>query len=103
MVGVNSRRPAVPLVAMIGVVGLGAMGSRIAARLLECGHPVMVWNRTAGKAAPLVACGAELAATPADVGASCQVVITMLADPLPCTPRFKVRPGSWPGSRRAPR
>ena len=66
---------------MIGVVGMGAMGSRIAGRLLDTGHPVVVWNRTAGKAAPLVALGAELAATPAELSASSEVVITMLADP----------------------
>jgi 3-hydroxyisobutyrate dehydrogenase-like beta-hydroxyacid dehydrogenase len=66
---------------MIGVVGLGAMGSRIAARLLEAGHPVVVWNRTGAKATPLVARGAELAGTPAELAASSQVVITMLADP----------------------
>ena len=66
---------------MIGVVGLGAMGSRIAARLLETGHPVVVWNRTPAKAAPLVALGAEHAATPAELAASSQVVITMVSDP----------------------
>jgi 3-hydroxyisobutyrate dehydrogenase-like beta-hydroxyacid dehydrogenase len=66
---------------MIGVVGLGAMGSRIAARLLETGRPVTVWNRTATRAAPLVALGAELAATPAELAASSRVVITMVSDP----------------------
>jgi 3-hydroxyisobutyrate dehydrogenase/2-hydroxy-3-oxopropionate reductase len=66
---------------MVGVVGLGAMGSRIAARLLETGHQVAVWNRTGEKAAPLAALGAELAATPADLAASSQVVITMVSDP----------------------
>jgi 3-hydroxyisobutyrate dehydrogenase-like beta-hydroxyacid dehydrogenase len=66
---------------MIGVVGLGAMGSRIAARLLETGHPVAVWNRTAAKAAPLVALGAQHAATPAELAASSRVVITMVSDP----------------------
>jgi 3-hydroxyisobutyrate dehydrogenase-like beta-hydroxyacid dehydrogenase len=66
---------------MIGVVGLGAMGSRIAARLLEAGHPVVVWNRTAAKAAPLVAHGAQHAATPAELAASSHVVITMVSDP----------------------
>jgi 3-hydroxyisobutyrate dehydrogenase-like beta-hydroxyacid dehydrogenase len=52
---------------MIGVVGLGAMGSRIAERLLETGHSVVVWNRDTGKAEPLVTRGAELAATPAEL------------------------------------
>jgi 3-hydroxyisobutyrate dehydrogenase-like beta-hydroxyacid dehydrogenase len=66
---------------MIGVVGLGAMGSRIAARLLDTGHAVVVWNRDAGKGQPLVALGAEVAATPAQLAAASQVVITMVSDP----------------------
>ena len=39
----------------IGVAGLGAMGSAIAARLLEVGHQVTVWNRTASRASELIA------------------------------------------------
>jgi 3-hydroxyisobutyrate dehydrogenase/2-hydroxy-3-oxopropionate reductase len=66
---------------MIGVVGLGAMGSRIAARLLETGHPVVVWNRDAAKTEPLVARGAQRAATPAALAAASRVVITMVSDP----------------------
>ena len=38
----------------IGFIGLGAMGSRIAGRLLDAGHPVSGTNRTAGKAQPLI-------------------------------------------------
>jgi 3-hydroxyisobutyrate dehydrogenase len=66
---------------MIGVVGLGAMGSRIAARLLDTGHPVVVWNRDAAKAEPLVARGAAAAATPAALAGACRTVITMVSDP----------------------
>jgi 3-hydroxyisobutyrate dehydrogenase-like beta-hydroxyacid dehydrogenase len=66
---------------MVGVAGLGAMGGRIARRLLETGHRVVVWNRTPGKAAPLVELGAELARTPAELAASVPVLVTMLADP----------------------
>jgi 3-hydroxyisobutyrate dehydrogenase/2-hydroxy-3-oxopropionate reductase len=65
----------------VAVLGLGAMGSRIAARLLERGHPVTVWNRTPAKAAPLVALGAEAADTPAAAVAGADVAITMLSDP----------------------
>jgi 3-hydroxyisobutyrate dehydrogenase-like beta-hydroxyacid dehydrogenase len=42
-----------PLVTPVAVVGLGAMGSRIAARLLEAGHETIVWNRSAAKAEQL--------------------------------------------------
>jgi shikimate 5-dehydrogenase len=48
----------------VAVVGLGGMGSRIAGRLVAGGHDVLVWNRTAAKAAPLLALGARAAPTP---------------------------------------
>ena len=64
----------------VAVVGLGAMGSRIAGRLLETGHEVAVWNRTAAKAAALVARGARQAATPAEAALRADVVITMVTD-----------------------
>jgi 3-hydroxyisobutyrate dehydrogenase len=64
----------------IGVAGLGAMGAAVAARLLEVGHQVTVWNRSAGKAKPLADAGAKVAATPADVASACEAVITMLTD-----------------------
>jgi len=65
----------------IAVVGLGAMGSRIAARLLEGGYDVVVWNRTAEKARPLVERGAVLAGSPADAAVRADALITMLTDP----------------------
>jgi 3-hydroxyisobutyrate dehydrogenase-like beta-hydroxyacid dehydrogenase len=68
-------------VTTVGVVGLGAMGSRIAARLLDGGSDVVVWNRTAAKAQPLLSRGATGAASPADAAARADVLITMLADP----------------------
>jgi 3-hydroxyisobutyrate dehydrogenase-like beta-hydroxyacid dehydrogenase len=68
-------------VSVVAVVGLGAMGSRIARRLLEAGHDLVVWNRTAEKAAPLVEAGAVAAATPAEAAARAEVVLTMVADP----------------------
>jgi 3-hydroxyisobutyrate dehydrogenase len=64
----------------IGVAGLGAMGSAIAARLLEVGHQVTVWNRTAEKTKPLADAGAKVAANPAAVAAASEAVITILTD-----------------------
>jgi len=64
----------------VGVVGLGAMGSNVAARLLEVGHQVSVWNRTPDKAKPLAEAGAKVAANPAAVAAASDAVITMLTD-----------------------
>jgi 3-hydroxyisobutyrate dehydrogenase-like beta-hydroxyacid dehydrogenase len=65
----------------VAVVGLGAMGGRIARRLLAAGEEVTVWNRTAERAAPLAEAGASVAATPAAAARSANWVITMLADP----------------------
>ena len=65
----------------VAVVGLGAMGSRIARRWLDAGYDVRVWNRTPGKVAPLADAGATGAATPAEAAAGAEVVATMVADP----------------------
>lgn len=64
----------------IGVAGLGAMGGNVALRLMEVGHQVTVWNRTADKTKPIAQAGAKVAATPADVAAASEAVITLLTD-----------------------
>jgi len=64
----------------IGVLGLGKMGLGIASNLVKAGHEVVVWNRAAAKAEPLVARGATLAATPRQAAAASDAVISMLAD-----------------------
>ncbi len=64
----------------IGVAGLGAMGSAIAARLIEVGHQVTVWNRTAAKTKPLADAGAKLATSPTALAATCEAIITILTD-----------------------
>ena len=64
----------------IGIAGLGRMGAAMAARLMEVGHTLAVWNRSAGKAKPLTDAGATLAATPEDLSARSDVIITMLTD-----------------------
>jgi 3-hydroxyisobutyrate dehydrogenase-like beta-hydroxyacid dehydrogenase len=63
----------------IGFVGLGQMGTGMAANLLKAGHQVTVFNRTRAKAEALVAQGAKAAASVADVCRG-DAVITMLAD-----------------------
>ena len=65
----------------IAVLGLGAMGRAIAARLLGAGHDVRVWNRTPGRDDELVAAGARRSTTPADAVRDADVVITMVTDP----------------------
>jgi 3-hydroxyisobutyrate dehydrogenase len=64
----------------IGVAGLGKMGAPIAARLIEAGHDVTVWNRTPDKTKPLTEAGASAVKTAADVTNSSDIVITILAD-----------------------
>jgi 3-hydroxyisobutyrate dehydrogenase len=68
-------------VTAVAVLGLGAMGHAIAARLLGAGHDVRVWNRTPGRDDELVAAGARRSTTPADAVRDAEVVITMLTDP----------------------
>ena len=63
----------------IGFIGLGQMGSAIAANLLKAGHEVTVWNRSADKTDAFVAAGAARAARPLDA-AKGDLVMTMLAD-----------------------
>ena len=64
----------------IGVAGLGAMGGAIAARLMEVGNQVTVWNRKAAKCKPLAEAGAKVADSPAAVAAASEAVITILTD-----------------------
>lgn len=63
----------------VGFIGLGQMGSAMAANLLKAGHEVTVYNRTRSKAEALASKGAKIAATTAAV---CEgdAVFTMLAD-----------------------
>jgi 3-hydroxyisobutyrate dehydrogenase-like beta-hydroxyacid dehydrogenase len=65
----------------IGFIGLGIMGSRMAANLRRAGFELVVWNRTAETARRWASeHGAEVASSPAEVGASCGRVITMVVN-----------------------
>jgi 3-hydroxyisobutyrate dehydrogenase-like beta-hydroxyacid dehydrogenase len=64
----------------IGFLGLGNMGAAIAANLRKAGHDLIVWNRTAAKATPLVDAGAVSAETPRRAAHGRDVVFSMLAD-----------------------
>jgi 3-hydroxyisobutyrate dehydrogenase-like beta-hydroxyacid dehydrogenase len=65
----------------IGFIGLGIMGSRMAANLLKYGSHLVVYNRTAEKAKPLLAEGATWAESPASLAESADILFTILADP----------------------
>jgi len=64
----------------IGIAGLGRMGAAMAARLMDVGHAVNVWNRSPARAKPLTDAGATLMATPEDLAQKSDVVISILTD-----------------------
>jgi len=64
----------------IGIAGTGRMGSAIAERLLRQGRRVGVWNRTPDKAQALALHGATVAASPAELAASADIVLSILTD-----------------------
>lgn len=64
----------------IGFLGLGKMGSGMAARLVEAGHNVIVWNRTRAKCDPLHELGATVATVPREIPARTEIIISMLYD-----------------------
>lgn len=64
----------------IAVLGLGAMGSRMALNLVKAGHGVSVWNRTPSALAPLVSAGARAASSPRNASEGAEIVIAMVRD-----------------------
>ena len=79
----------------LGFIGLGRMGSAMAANLVKAGHDVTVFNRSPGKSGHLLELGAHEAS---DVAAACsgEVVITMLADDEAASASFWERGVSSP-------
>ncbi len=66
--------------AQIGYVGLGAMGGRVAKRLLDAGHTVTGYNRTRDKAQWLLDAGMRWAASPREVAEKSDVVFSMVTN-----------------------
>jgi len=64
----------------VGFVGLGTMGSAMAANVARAGFPLTVWNRTPGRAGPLVELGSVEAPSPRQLAAACDVVVACLTD-----------------------
>lgn len=64
----------------VTVLGLGLMGQALADTFVREGHPTTVWNRTAAKAGPLVAKGAQLADSVADAVAASPLVVVCVLD-----------------------
>ncbi|XP_045530005.1 putative oxidoreductase GLYR1 homolog isoform X2 [Pieris brassicae] len=64
-----------------GFLGLGIMGSGIVKNLLNSGHKVLVWNRTAAKCKDFEKVGATIAVTPCDVVEEADITFSCVADP----------------------
>lgn len=64
----------------IAVLGLGAMGSRMAANLIKAGFDVTVWNRSPQAMEALAEAGAKTAATPSEAAKGNEFVMTMVRD-----------------------
>src|SRR4029453_15100504 len=65
----------------IGFIGLGIMGSRMAANLQKHGYPLVVFNRTRAKAEPLLGPCGTFSDSPANLAGQVDVLVTMLAHP----------------------
>ncbi|HEV7864794.1 MAG TPA: NAD(P)-dependent oxidoreductase [Acidimicrobiia bacterium] len=65
---------------VVGVVGLGVMGSRIAGRLLDSECTLVATNRTRARAAPLVKRGLVWCDTPRQVASAADVVLSSVTD-----------------------
>jgi 3-hydroxyisobutyrate dehydrogenase-like beta-hydroxyacid dehydrogenase len=65
---------------MLGFVGLGYMGSRIARRLIDAGYPLGVYNRSREKTRALAERGARVYDSPRELAADADTVLSMLAD-----------------------
>jgi len=84
----------------VGLIGLGLMGHPMGANLLKAGHELTVWNRTASRGDDLVALGAKRAATPRELAAASEVVITIVSDPLALESVLWGESGVFAGLRR---
>lgn len=72
--------PLIPPRADLSILGLGAMGSAVASRLLASGLRIAVWNRSPQKADPLVAKGAEAVATAEEALLAAPITLVILSD-----------------------
>lgn len=64
----------------VGFCGMGTMGAAMAANVARAGFPLVVWNRTPGKAGLPVSLGATEVASPREVAAASEIVVICVAD-----------------------
>lgn len=80
----------------LGVAGIGKMGAAVAARLIEVGHDVTVWNRTPEKAKAVA--GASVAASPAELAQTSEAVLSILTDAAALDAVYNGRSGLLDGN-----
>ncbi|WNR42643.1 NAD(P)-dependent oxidoreductase [Paenibacillus roseipurpureus] len=66
---------------IIGLIGTGVMGKSMAGHLINAGYEVHVYTRTQSKAQDLLERGAKWQASPGDLAAECQIIMTMVGFP----------------------
>lgn len=66
--------------AKLGWIGMGAIGTPMALRLLEGGHELVVWGRTASRLTPAIERGASRTGSPAELAAACDAVLLCVTD-----------------------
>jgi len=66
---------------VLGFVGVGRMGGPMASRLLDAGHALCIFDTQKAATKPLVARGAQLAPSPAEVGSAAEIVLASLPTP----------------------
>jgi 3-hydroxyisobutyrate dehydrogenase len=64
----------------VGFIGLGTMGAAMAANVRRAGFPLVVWNRTPGRAGALLELGAGEASSPAELASRVDVVVSCVTD-----------------------
>ena len=84
----------------IALLGLGTMGSGMAANWLAKGFALTVWNRTPAKAQALGARGARVAQTPRDAAAGADLIVAMVADDRASRALWLGEEGALSGARR---
>src|SRR5256712_10229527 len=86
----------------VGFIGLGAMGSRMAGRLLAAHHDVVVYNRTPERTRPLEQRGAKVAATPKELAAGAEIGSSSVPNGAALGQGMFGPDGALTGTRRAP-
>src|SRR5271170_3568286 len=84
----------------VALLGLGAMGSGMAANWLKRGFPLTVYNRSRKKAVELEVAGAKFASTPREAAEEADVVLAIVSDDNASRDVWLGDRGAFAGARR---